>query len=238
MELVLAFVVLLLAAGAQAVTSFGYVMLSVPVLALLFDPHTAVVAAVMSSGLTTLFGWRRERAHVDGRSVRWLTLGGILGIPVGLLIFTRVDANLLLLAIGVITLVMTVLILARTRLPGGVPAELTAGLISGALVTTTGTNGPPIVLALQAQHLPPPVFRATIQAIFTLQGVVAVTGLAITGKITVLALTLVALSVPAGLIGWRLGDRIFHRLTPERVRLVVLAALLVSGTTLVIAALS
>lgn len=63
-KLVVAFAVLVLAAGAHAVTGFGFVQLSVPLLALLFDPHTAVVTAVMASGLVASVGWVRGRAQV------------------------------------------------------------------------------------------------------------------------------------------------------------------------------
>lgn len=238
MDLALAFLVLLVAAAVQAITSFGFVLLTVPVLALVFDPHTAVVAAVMSSALVTLVGWGRERAHVDLPSVRWLALGGLLGIPVGLAVFTRVEADLLLLTIGIMTILFTALMVVRVRLPAGTGTQLGAGVLSGALLTTTGTNGPPIVLALQARALAPRVFRATIQAIFTLQGVAAITGMALTGKITTLTLILFGLSIPAGLVGWRLGDRVFHRLSGTRVRQVVMVALVASGASLILSALS
>lgn len=237
-ELALAFVLLLAVSAAHAVTSFGFVLLSVPLLALLFDPHTAVVAAVLAGALVTAVGWLRERSRVDWPSVGWLTFGGVLGIPLGLLVFTRVDETVLLLVIGVITVLMTLLMAVRVHLPKGRFTELGAGVVSGALLTTTGTNGPPLVLALQAQRLEPSVFRATLQVIFTLQAGFAATGLAVTGQVTGLVLTLFALGAPAALLGWVLGDRIFHRLSASRVRQVVMATLLVSGSALVVTALT
>lgn len=237
MDLALAAVVLLVAAAIQAVTSFGFVLISVPALALIFDPHTAVVTSVMVGLLVTTGAVVRERRHVDAASVRWLTLGGLLGIPVGLWVFTRIAPNVLLLGIGVVTIVLTVLLATRVRLPSGTGAQLGAGVVSGALLTTTGTNGPPIVLALQSRALPPRVFRATIQAIFTIQGAVGVSGMALTGKVSTLALVLLGVGGPAIGVGWWLGDKVFHRLSPERVRHVVMASLLVSGLVLVLTAL-
>ena len=47
---------------------------------------------------------------------------------------------------------------------------MTAGFTGGILSTSTGTSGPPIVIALSAKQLEPAVFRATISAIFLVQG--------------------------------------------------------------------
>lgn len=235
-ELLLAFCVLLCAAAIHAVTSFGFVLLTVPLLALIYDPHSAVVAAVLAGGLVTAVGWARERAHVHRPSVGWLTGSGVLGIPLGLFIFTRVEATHLLLAIGLITVVMALLMIVRIHLRDGVTTQVGAGILSGALLTTTGTNGPPIVMALAAQQLAPAVFRATMQAIFTLQALVAVAGLGFTGQVTWLTLGLVGLSIPAALLGWWWGDKIFHRLSARRMRQLVIAALMASGLSLVVSA--
>lgn len=237
-ELACAFLVLLLAASAHAVTSFGFVLLSVPLLAILFDPHTAVVTAVLASGLVALVGWRRDRSQVDAPSVRWLTLTSLLGIPVGLFIFTSVEARLLLIVIGAITITCALLIWARVRLPSGPWSRAVAGQVSGALLTSTGTNGPPLVIVLQGRGLEPVVLRATIQAIFTLQAGVAVVGLFITDRVSWLALTLFAISIPATFVGWQLGDRLFQRLSHEGARQLVLSTLIVSGAVVVARAAS
>lgn len=234
MELALAFVVLFLAAAAHAVTSFGYVMLSVPLLAIIFDPHTAVASSVAAATIVALTAWRRERSHVDTGSMKRLAISGLVGVPLGLWVFTVVDEAVLLIVIGTITIVTTVVLAARVTLPSGPATDVSAGLASGVLITTTGTNGPPLVLALQAKELAPRTARATLQALFTVQGVVAVIGLGLAGQISWLVVTILALSIVATLLGWRVGDAVFRRLSAEQVRMVVLVVLLVSGLTLLV----
>lgn len=234
MELALAFLVLFLAAAAHAVTSFGYVMLSVPLLAIIFDPHTAVASSVAAGTIVALSAWRRERRHVDPVAMRRLAVAGLAGVPLGLWVFAVVDEHLLLVVIGVITIVTTVVLAARVRLPSGRATDVAAGVASGVLVTTTGTNGPPLVLALQAKRLDPRTARATLQALFTVQGVVAVVGLGLAGQISWLVVTILALSIVATLLGWRVGDAVFRRLSADQVRMVILVVLLVSGVTLLV----
>jgi hypothetical protein len=237
-DLALAFAVLLLAAAAHAVTGFGYVLLAVPLLAMILDPHTAVAASVLAATLVALGAWGRERHHVDAPSMTRLAVAGLVGVPLGLWVFATVDAAVLLMVIGVVTVATTVLLASRVSLPAGRTTDLAAGLASGVLVTTTGTNGPPLVLALQARALAPRTARATLQALFALQGVVAAAGLALAGQVSRLVLVLLALSVVASLVGWRVGDAVFRRLSAEQLRVVILVVLLVSGCLLLVRGLS
>lgn len=234
MTYALAFAALFLAAAAHAVTGFGYVLLAVPLLAFLVDPHEAVASAVLASTLVAIVAGVREREHVQRAIFTRLTLAALVGVPIGLYVFTRVPAEVLLVIIGVITILTTIVLAARVRLHAGRLTDLAAGLSSGVLVTTTGTNGPPLVLALQAHELPPRSARATLQALFTVQGLVASLGLALTGQITWLVLALLGLSVAASLLGWRTGDAIFRRLSPGQLRALILLVLLASGLSLLV----
>ncbi len=55
--LALAFVAVLLAAAGQEFTGFGFVLVAVPLLTLLTDPRTAVVACTTLGLLITSLGW-------------------------------------------------------------------------------------------------------------------------------------------------------------------------------------
>lgn len=234
MTYALAFAALFLAAAAHAVTGFGYVLLAVPLLAFLVDPHEAVASAVLASTLVALVAGVREREHVQRATFSRLTLAALVGVPIGLVVFTRVPAEVLLVIIGAITVLTSIVLAARVTLPAGRLTDLTAGVTSGVLVTTTGTNGPPLVLALQAHELPPRTARATLQALFAVQGLVASLGLALTGQVTWVVLVLLGLSVAASLLGWRTGDAIFRRLSAGQLRALILLVLLASGLSLLV----
>lgn len=220
----------LLAALAQSVTGFGSALVAVPLLGLATGPTVAVVAATVVSLVLTGGAWRRERRHVEPVLARTLLLTGLAGLPLGLLAVSLLEERVLGLLVATVVLVaVPVLVLA----PGLRPRPAPAGVLSGALLTGTGMNGPPLVLALQ--HLEPRRFRATLQAVFCGQDAVAVLAFAVLGLVTRDVLVVSAAGLVGLPLGWAVGDAVFRRLSPERLRGLVVATLLatalVSGAT-------
>lgn len=87
----------------------------------------------------------------------------------------------------------TLLLWAKARLPVGRGRTLAVGALSGALVSSTGTIALPLVILLQSKGHSPMLFRGPIQALFCLQAVAAVTGLAAVGRVSWLTLLLVVI---------------------------------------------
>lgn len=220
-----ALLVFVAAALVQAVTGFGSVLTAVPGLLLVTDPARAVVAATAVSLVLTAGVAVRERAYVDRRDSLILTLTGIIGMPVGLVVLALADERMLTTGIAVVMLVLVVLMAIGPRVgPRGLPV---AGVVSGGLLTSTGMNGPPLVMVLVDRE--PRRYRATLQAVFAGQDLVAVAAFVVLGHVDgeVLLLTLGGV---AGLpVGWRVGDAVFHRVPPARLRPLVIATLIISA---------
>ncbi|MGY1812504.1 sulfite exporter TauE/SafE family protein [Blastococcus sp. SYSU D00820] len=224
-----ALAVFTLASAAQAVTGFGLALVAVPLLALVLDPVPAVVASTMVGTVLTGYATVRERRHVEGRLVARYTAAALLGMPAGLALLGGLDERALGTVITAGMLLVVVLLALDVRLPAGRGTQYGAGLLSGALLTSTGMNGPPVVLSLSALGLPPPRARGTLQAAFLAQDLVAAAAFAVLGHVdpaAAVAALAGALGVPGG---WWLGDRVFRRLRPERFRAVVLGTLAVTG---------
>lgn len=222
--------VFVVAALAQAVTGFGSALVAVPLLALVSDPVAAIVAATaVSLVLTSGAAWR-ERSHVDRPVARSLVLLGTAGMPVGLVVLLLLDEEQLGVAIAAVMLVMIALMAGGLGL--GRRATPVAGFASGVLLTSTGMNGPPLVLALVDR--PPRSYRATLQAVFALQDVVAVAAFCVLGHVDREVMVLVVGGVLGLPLGWRLGDAVFARIPPARLRPLVLGAMVVpaAGTIL------
>ncbi len=229
--------VCLLAAAVQAVTGFGFALVAVPLLALGVGPVDAVVLATVVSLVLTALASVRERAHALGTTVRRMSLGGLLGMPVGLLALARLDESALRVVIAVVIGVLVVLLWRRVQLGAGVGAQWGAGVVSGALLTSTGMNGPPLVLTVQAMGVSPTVQRATLQRVFCAQDLVAVLAFVALGRVDA---TIVAMAVAGAAVipvGWAAGDRVFARVPPARFSQVVLATLLVTAVVSVLTAL-
>lgn len=222
--------ILLLAAMAQAVTGFGFALVATPLLALATEARTAVVVAGLAGLVMNLTLAAGERAHVHWRTA-WLLLGtAVAGLPLGLLVLWLAPDRLLTALIGVCVLGCTGLVWRDVRLPHPGPATLGAiGVLVGALSTSTGTNGPPLVAAFQAMGYEPRAFRATLAAVFAGTGVASVFGFLAAGLVTPRVAWLGLAGVPAVGLGWFVGNRLFARIATARFRSVVLASLVVSS---------
>lgn len=228
--------IFVLAALAQAASGFGSALVAVPLLGFVVGPGEALVAATVAGMVLTGGAWRREHGHTDAPVVRRLTVAGVLGMPAGLAVLLLASERTLTVVIAVVLLSTVALLAAGARLPTGRSAQWGAGVTSGALLTSTGMNGPPLVLVLRDE--PPHRFRATLQATFCLQDAVAVVAFVALGQVGATVLVAAAAGLLGMPLGWRLGDAVFQRLSPERFRVLVLAGLAATGTVALAGALA
>ncbi len=221
-----------LGSGAQAVSGFGFALISIPLASLVVSTTDAVVMQTLAGCmLSVVMAWQ-YRADADLPTCRVVVPTAFLGIPVGMLIASRVSDRGLRFAVGVAVLVAATAIAtgyrirsARTGLVNGF-----AGFVSGVLSSTTGTNGPPLVIALAGRDAPPATFRATLQVAFAASNVLLVPAFIITGKVTEIGLKGAAIALVPTIAGRAFGERVFRRLNPERFRRVVLVMLFLAGS--------
>jgi uncharacterized membrane protein YfcA len=231
------FGVVAVASAAQAVSGFGFALLATPLVAVIAGPKAAVVGLTMIGILLVGQLALRGRGHVDRPTVLVVTVAAIAGMPFGLLVLTHADDRVLTVAIAVAVIGFSLLLWRGARLPVGRGTDVAAGFTAGILSTSTGTSGPPIVIALSAKGLSPPVFRATISAIFLVQGSASLVAFALGGQITRTALAVALAGLPGVVVGSIVGERGFRRLDTPAFRRVVLAMLFVSGVVALLGAL-
>ena len=228
----------LIAATAQQTAGFGFSLLGVPLMALSLETHDAVVIAtwlgLLSSGVQAVEG--RPLAH--WATVRRLVIGTLVGIPFGLLVFTKVDEGVLKIVLGASVLVATVVLARDFRLtrPGSAP-EWLAGIVSGALAASLSTNGPPLVFVLQARRMGIAEFRATLNQVFVVANVAALLGFAITGELSAHASSWAMAGVPVVGLGLLAGRRLRPLVGEVHGRRVVLVLLALAGTSAIVTAL-
>jgi uncharacterized membrane protein YfcA len=219
-----------LAAAVTSVAGFGFALLSVPLLAVVIDPKDAVAVASLLSILSTAVLFARHHRHVQWPTVGRQLGAAALGMPLGLAVLVAVDPDVLRLVIAAVVLVATALLASGLRLRrAGATVDVTAGFVSGVLNASIGTNGPPIVLSLQARGLEPDPFRGTSAAIFTASNVLTGALFAVAGRYDAAVLTVVAVGLPTSVLGWWAGARVARRVRPERFRGIVLGLLVFSA---------
>jgi uncharacterized membrane protein YfcA len=226
------------AAGAQAISGFGFSLIAVPLVALLAGPKAAVVGTAIIGPVLTWGIMLRERGNVRWTTAAIVCLAALAGMPVGLYVLSRVGDRGLLMVIGIAVLLIALALWRGLSVPAARGTEVAAGALSGALATSTGTNGPPLVIAFHAADMSPSEFRGTLSASFAAQGLVALAGFGLTGHLTADAGKVAAAALPGLALGWLVGERVFTRTGADRFRSVVLLMLAASGAASLVGALA
>jgi uncharacterized membrane protein YfcA len=228
--LIASFVIVLVASAAQAVTGFGFALLAVPLLATVADAPTAVVGTSVVGLVPTLVTAVRDQGSVAWRAVWLLLTAAVFGMPVGLVILRTAPESVLIVLIAAVVVGCTLIVwrpppLPRFEISNHRVALGAVGVLTGVLTTSTGTNGPPLVAAFTALGFAPRALRATLAAVFLGTGVIGAAGFVIAGAVTERASLVALVGLPAAVLGWLAGDRLFARLNGETFRRVLLAAL-------------
>ncbi|MDN5347661.1 MAG: uncharacterized protein PWP65_1225 [Clostridia bacterium] len=245
--------VIVLAAALQGITGFGFALISMPLLLLIYDAHTSVALNMIVSFFSLSLLTYRCHRDILRPVTKNIFLGSIIGIPFGVYVFLNFNVNnLKLLASSVVTLFSLILILnGRIHKAGGdqkleyKPEVYTSrreknwqriiGSLSGFLTGSVSMPGPPVILFLNQRALPKDKFRATTAAYFVLVYPTSLLALTISGavnsRIALLALTL----MPFAFLGNNLGVRLFplvpQKIFQQGVPLLVLATALYSIVT-------
>lgn len=223
--------IVLLASTLQGITGFGFALISVPLLLLVHDAHTAVGINIMLSIVSLSFLTFKVRQVIMVPIVTNLFLGSLVGIPFGIYVFLHFDVNLLKLIIGIVTTLLSLFLISGLTLKtaSGKSWERTIGSLSGILTGSIGMPGPPIIIFLSNQKIPKDRFRATTAAFFVLVYTASLIPLSLTGAID-RHITLTAVSlVPFAILGGHLGFLIFPRVPQAKFQHVVSLLILSSA---------
>ena len=236
LSLVLVAAIVVLAAFAQAVTGFGFALVAIPLLATVTGPQEAIIAvSLMGFILTGGAAWQYRKDVVRADAVRFIWAGA-LGMPLGLLVLLVVSEQTLTLLVGVVVLAAVVAMTLKFRVQA-IALRTGLGVLGGALLTSTGMNGPPIVIGIDGSNLKPVNFRATIQVVFFVQGVIALAMFATAGLLNGDVLRLVAVGIVALPVGWVIGNRVFSLMGPDQFRIGVLCMLTLSASVALVSAI-
>ena len=194
----------------------------------------ASVSALSLLGLVIagmVLAGERRRPQILARPALTLLAWAVPGMVIGVVALDRLPTRALKVAVAVVILAAIASQALRDRQaaaptgPAGAAGAGAAGLTAGALTTSVGMNGPPLLLYLMRLSDDPGRIRDTMASLFLATSLLAVVALALGGTFEPPGET-VGL-VFATLAGQVVGARVFARLHPERWERLVLAALAV-----------
>ena len=147
---------------------FGFALIAVPLLLLIYPPHLAITASMSISLLTYLINLPHYYSYIDKKLVSQLITGTIFGMPIGILIHIHFDVHWLKFLVSVLILIITFLLIKGYSLP--LPkkgASHIIGLFSGLLGSAVSIPGPPVILYLASQAIAKKKFLGTTAVLFS-----------------------------------------------------------------------
>lgn len=223
--------------GALAVggAGFAFALAASSIWLHVLDP-LQTTALVVASG-TLLHGgfiWSMRRTIEPARL--WpFVVGGLVGIPIGVSLLARTDADLLKALLGVFLVAYGLYAFLAPRLPpiahGGRAADAAVGFFGGILGGLGGYSGVLPTIWTQLRGWPKETSRGVCQPFIL---VAQVTTLFLVGTLAFdrTGVLLFATMIPALLAGAWAGWLIYGRLDDRRFRQVLTALLIASGLTL------
>lgn len=165
--------ILFVAYFVRGIAGFGSGLIAVPLLAL-FLPLTQAVPTVMLLDLAaSLWLGRTEREQVQWQEVRTLIGPTLLGLLLGTTLLVSAPQTLILTTLGGYILlagVRNLFMSMENPRPVSRGWAIPAGLIGGAISGLFGTGGPPYVIYISRRLRDKRHIRATLSAIFMLDG--------------------------------------------------------------------
>lgn len=220
MTWLLALCAVALGAALQRVTGLGFTLISGPLLVLVLNPFDGIILANILSGLIAAIVLVRTFRHAQWRTAAKLSIGVVVGVPLGALVVYTLDADMLLMLVGVLTTIAVVIALMRRPMPifRGTPGAIFAGSVSGFSNVTAGVGGPALAMFGAATKMPMSTFVPTIQVVALLTN-----ALSVAAKPNMsLPWPLLIASVCCVLVGLVAGSFLQHVVTPRRAQTLAL----------------
>lgn len=223
--------VAILASGlVQGATGFGFVVVAVPSLALIFDVKQAVVLGQLLAIFACAALWISHARRVDGPRLRRWLIWSAIGMPFGVILFRTVGDRTLRVTVGAVVGVLALAILAGrfVRVARSDTSDSVAGLIGGVLATSTGMSGPPLAIYAATQTDERDVYRASMSAYGCIASMMSVAMLFGSGAAPVQDVPrFFFLYVFVLFLGQQAGSRLFRVMSARHYQIAIVGVLLV-----------
>jgi uncharacterized membrane protein YfcA len=227
LQIALASGLVFLAAIVRGYSGFGFSLLAITALSLIYPPAEVIPAIFLLEIAASLHLLPSIWREVHWRSLLPLMAGALLGTPLGVHALANVPERPMTLALALFVLAATLLLwrgFSLRRMPN-VPATLAAGAATGLANGAFGMGGPPVILFYFASPAGHAAGRASLIAYFLFTDAIGLGFLAREGLVTRQAGLLALAFLPALVLGVWLGARSFRTADPARFRRIVLIVL-------------
>ncbi len=227
-----------LAGIVTGLTGFGTALTAMALWLYAITPVLAAPLVAFCSLSSHVFTVRKIWPDMNFRAAMPFVFGGVLGIPAGVWLLTKLSPDMFKLVVGIVLIVYPLFMLVAKKPPAIAQAPKFVdggiGVIAGICGGFAGLSGPILVIWSQLCQWSKQQARGVLQLINMIILLAAIVAYAVRGLVTGELLTLVALCVPATLCGAWIGLRLYERIAQDSFRRLVLVLLMASGLGLIV----
>ena len=221
--MIIVFSVIFIAGCVQGMTSFGFSLLSLPILSMIIDIKVTVPMLVIFSLIMNSIILYKIRKHMKLKDIYLLIVVAALATPLGAKLLINVDKEVLQVFVGILVTLSAILLHYgyKINIKNEKLVHIPLGFMSGLLNGSVSLSGPPVILFLTNQGVDKQVFRATLTAFFWILNVITIVTFYFNNLITGEVVQMTSITVPALVAGVLLGvyfgnkvkDQIFKKIT-------------------------
>lgn len=234
-ELAIAIVLAIVGSAIQGNVGIGFAVIAAPIL-LLVNPVFVPAPIVLAAMLLVLLIMVRERRDVIAEDIGLAVIGRVIGTLPGAYAIGVLPSSVYQLLFAAMILIGVVLSALGWRIAPTPRHVVLASVVSGFMSVVASIGGPP--MALLYQNEAGPRIRATISAIFTIGGVITLTGLWWADRCGALELLLGLLLMPGVVIGFAISHYTTAWFDQARLKPAVLAVSALSAIAVAVRALA
>ena len=203
---------------------------------------TPIQTAALIAGyglLTQGYGIAKLRHELNWQSIWPLVLGTTIGIPIGVMLLTRIDPTWVRFGVGVLLVAYSIYSLVRPPLGPfkiGAPADIAIGVTNGLVGGLTGLGGIISTISCQFRGWPRDKQRAVFQPVLFAAFVIISISQLVAGSYTTETVKLYGIGLPFMVAGIWIGFKLYGTINDETFRKTVLILVLIAGVSLVVSA--
>ncbi len=240
MFLALACIIIFLAAIVRGFSGFGFSLLTITALSLIYPPAQIIPSIFMLELAASLNLLPSIWKDIHWKSLGPLTLGCLIATPIGVWALANIAPAPMQIAMSIFVLGAAYLMwrgFALKTMPGPVASTM-AGAASGLANGAFGIGGPPVVLFYFASPAGNLAGRASLVTFFLATDLIGLANQSVHGLITRETAIRAVVYLPALLAGVWVGARSFKGTDPEKFRKYVLAILAVLAVVTMVKAIT
>lgn len=218
--LIIAAVVILLSSVIKGITGFGFALLAIPILSIMFPINLLIPSMVLFNLITSVMMLFQFKEKIRVYYIVPMIVASLAGIPIGIYMLTYLSTDFLKILTSFAIILFSVKMLTGVKLAKRNIHKpiFFAGFLSGILTSSISIGGPPLAIAMDRKGYSKDKFRGIFIWFMVFTSIFTTFAFYHKGLITNDTLKFTALSLPLLFIGSNLGVKIATKINQHQFR--------------------